>query len=89
MRVSLHLLVATGLLLAGCSSKPGTSAKKAEEQDGPPLVVPAGLANLPDPEVRHERPTKRGNPKSYTVFGKTYYVMNSAAGYDALGNASW
>jgi rare lipoprotein A len=52
-------------------------------------VVPGGLADLPDPEIRHERPTKRGNPASYTVFGKTYRVMNSAAGYSATGYASW
>jgi rare lipoprotein A len=75
--------------LAGCQSSPSPPATKKEERDGPPLFEPAGLANLPDPEVRHERPTKRGNPSSYTVLGKTYYVMNSAAGYDAVGNASW
>ncbi len=84
----------TGILLclavAGCSSTPSKPSKPIrKDQDGPPLVVPAGLANLPDPEVRHERPTKRGNPKSYSVFGKTYYVMDTAAGYNAVGNASW
>ena len=89
MRTRLLLSLLVGLVLAGCSAKPEKTARKAEQQDGPPLVVPAGLADLPDPEVRHERPTKRGNPKSYTVFGKTYHVMNSAAGYDAVGNASW
>ncbi len=87
MKAGLLLAVSAGLLLAGCQSSP--SARKHEEQDGPPLVEPAGLAHLPDPEIRHERPTKRGNPSSYTVLGKTYYVMNSAAGYDAVGNASW
>jgi len=60
-----------------------------EDLDGPPQVVPTGLADLPDPEVRHERPTKRGNPSSYTVLGKTYHVLGSAAGYAATGNASW
>ena len=92
MRSGLLIVLLSSLLLAGCSSnpdKPGKSARKDKEKDGPPLVVPKGLAGLPDPVVRHERPTKRGNPKSYTVFGKTYYVMNSAAGYDAVGNASW
>jgi len=92
MKSGLLILLLSSLLLAACSSnpdKPGKSSGKDKEKDGPPLVVPSGLADLPDPEVRHERPTKRGNPKSYTVFGKTYYVMNSAAGYDAVGNASW
>lgn len=89
MRPGLLLLLTLGLVLTGCQSSPGKPAKKKAEQDGPPLVVPAGLADLPDPEVRHERPTKRGNPKSYTVLGKTYHVMGSAAGYNATGNASW
>ncbi len=89
MRAGFLLLLLAGLTLAGCASNQGKSGKRAQERDGPPLVVPSGLANLPDPEVRHERPTKRGNPKSYTVFGKTYYVMGSAAGYSATGNASW
>jgi rare lipoprotein A len=90
MRTGVLLMLLTGLTLAGCTSKQDSrSAKKAEDQDGPPLIVPSGLAHLPDPEVRHERPTKRGNPKSYSVFGKTYYVMDSAAGYNAVGNASW
>jgi len=52
-------------------------------------VIPGGLAELPDPEVRHVRPTQRGNPASYTVLGKTYHVLNTAAGYDTVGNASW
>ena len=86
-------LVLVVLLASGCAGKPGQpkagKAARAADQDGPPLVVPPGLANLPDPEVRHERPTKRGNPKSYTVLGKTYHVMPSAAGYSAVGNASW
>ena len=89
MNRPLLLAVLCVLVLSGCQSSSSKPAHKAEERDGPPLVEPVGLAHLPDPEVRHEQPTKRGNPKSYTVLGKTYYVMNSAAGYDAVGNASW
>jgi rare lipoprotein A len=74
--------------LAACQSEPGRPAHRAD-QDGPPHVIPPGLADLPDPEVRHERPTQRGNPASYTVLGRTYYVLRSAAGYEATGNASW
>lgn len=89
MKGALTIIVLTGFLLAGCSSAPSKPARAKAPQDGPPHVIPAGLADLPDPEVRHERPTKRGNPKSYTVLGKTYHVMNTAAGYSATGNASW
>ena len=89
MKLALPIVVLLGLLLGGCQTSPGKPAAPKANQDGPPLLIPAGLSDLPDPEVRHVRPTKRGNPKTYTVFGKTYRVMNSSAGYAATGNASW
>jgi rare lipoprotein A len=82
-------VLVVGMLLSGCQSTPQRSAGSKDQADGPPQDVPAGLADLPDPEVRHVRPTRRGNPMSYTVLGKTYRVMDSAAGYSATGNASW
>jgi rare lipoprotein A len=33
--------------------------------------------------------SKYGNPKSYVVLGKRYYVMDSAAGFRQRGVASW
>lgn len=33
--------------------------------------------------------SKYGNPPSYRVAGKTYFVQRSAKGYHARGNASW
>jgi len=36
-----------------------------------------------------EPKSKYGNPSSYKVFGKTYYVMSSATGYRETGIASW
>ncbi len=77
------------VLLAGCAAGPGGRPVPAEPRDGPPRHVPADLARLPDPVPRREAPSKRGNPPSYTVFGKTYRVMDSAAGYYATGLASW
>ena len=79
--------VVVSLGLAGCQSQ--TTTVPSEARDGPPLVIPDGLADLPDPEVRHEQPSVRGNPDSYTVFGKTYHVMHTARGYRKSGNASW
>ncbi|MFX3658116.1 MAG: septal ring lytic transglycosylase RlpA family protein [bacterium] len=82
------------LLLAGCQQTgtlPETSSPRTlpEPQDGPPLSIPPGLANLPDPVPRQEPKSARGNPPTYTVFGKTYRVMDSASGYYASGMASW
>ncbi|HEX7036142.1 MAG TPA: septal ring lytic transglycosylase RlpA family protein [Pseudomonadales bacterium] len=80
-------------ILAGCVSAPGPSQPPRpilrEPADGPPLQVPPGLADLPDPMPRWEPRSARGNPPSYTVNGRTYYVLESAAGYYATGLASW
>ena len=32
---------------------------------------------------------KYANPSSYIISGKRYYVIQNAAGYDKVGNASW
>ena len=34
-------------------------------------------------------PSKRGNPSSYVVFGKRYYVLDSSEGFVQRGIASW
>lgn len=77
------------LLLSGCLSAPGSPTAPRQPQDGPPSHVPPDLANLPDPVPRREPPSARGNPPSYTVLGRTYRVLSSAAGYYATGTASW
>lgn len=79
--------VAVAVLLAGCVSGPGHVPRGP--RDGPPVHVPPGLANLPDPIPRREPRSVRGNPASYTVDGRTYRVMASSAGYRATGLASW
>lgn len=42
-----------------------------------------------DPKVKAEPRSKRGNPKSYVVFGKTYYTLKSSKGFVERGIASW
>lgn len=74
------------LILVGCAS---SQLQDAESHDGPPAHTPADLARLPDPVARREPKSARGNPRSYTVAGKTYRVMDSASGYRASGLASW
>ncbi len=53
---------------------------------GPP---PRPVGKVADAVPRAEPRSKRGNPHSYVVFGKRYYVMNSANGYAERGIASW
>ncbi|MFV2089168.1 MAG: septal ring lytic transglycosylase RlpA family protein [Pseudomonadales bacterium] len=88
MKMVFMTMVFVTVTLGGCQSHP-PSHRAPEMQDGPPGVIPAGLADLPDPEVRHERRSARGNPQSYTVRGKTYRVIGTAQGYRKSGNASW
>jgi rare lipoprotein A len=45
----------------------------------------AGAIEVPVKTIR----SKLGNPTSYVVFGKRYYVMDSAHGFVQRGTASW
>lgn len=86
------IVLVTGLLLVGCGTTGGTPPRVGTTpvlRDGAPRDVPQDLANLPDPIPRPEPRSKYGNPPSYTVAGKTYFIMNSANGYAETGRASW
>lgn len=57
-----------------------------------PNVVPPGSFNasaVPDAVPRADALSHYGNPTSYKVGGRRYYVMRSAKGYDKTGYASW
>lgn len=60
-----------------------------EPRDGPPTGAHGDLSRLPDPVPRQETKSRYGNPAAYSVNGKTYYVRESATGYQATGLASW
>lgn len=47
------------------------------------------IASIPDAVPKWEPKSRSGNPKSYVIQGKRYYVMDSAEGYSATGTASW
>ena len=73
------------LVAAGCSSP----TVRLPQRDGPPIGPHGDLASLPDPVARSEPKSRDGNASRYAVLGKTYHVMDSAAGYRATGLASW
>lgn len=75
------LLVMTGLL-AACGSTPERG------DDGLPPAG-KGVPETADAVVRDEPRSRYGNPDSYEVFGKRYYVLPTAAGYRERGIASW
>lgn len=75
------LAVAAMVTLAGCSNLPSGG--------GGPVGPHPDIAQIPN-AVPHRLPrSPYGNPPSYSVFGKTYYVLNSAEGYVGTGIASW
>jgi rare lipoprotein A len=80
-------------VLSGCASAPHVKAPPATVQIPPrsasPTAPPAHLLDVPDAIPRSEPRAIYGNPPSYEVFGKRYYVMASSVGYVERGVASW
>ncbi len=78
-------LIAMAILLSACSSGPSHSIRK----DAAPRIK-VNVDAIPNPIPRAEPKSKYGNPKSYEVFGTTYYTMDSVSpGYTEKGIASW
>lgn len=73
------------LLAPACSFAPKKEAAPAPAPTG----RPADLARVPDAVPRVEPRSKYGNMKTYEVFGKRYYVLNSSKGFKQQGIASW
>ena len=49
----------------------------------------AELAKIPDAAPKNEPRSKRGNMRTYEVYGKKYYVLDSSKGFRQKGIASW
>lgn len=75
------LLWAGALLLTGCGTMPLRS-------DGGPSR-PVDVAAIPNAVPRVEPLSRFGNPSSYVVYGRRYYVMASSEGFVQRGIASW
>ncbi|MGD2117819.1 MAG: septal ring lytic transglycosylase RlpA family protein [Chromatiales bacterium] len=73
------------LTLGGCSSY---IPDIFEQQDGGPDRH-VDLHSIDNATPRAEPKSRYGNPSSYVVLGKRYYVMNSSAGFTERGIASW
>ncbi len=89
-RMSLCLLIAAFALivmafqLSGCSSM--VSRHKSRDC-APPFPVDMSKVKPCVPKV--EPKSRCGNPASYVVFGKRYYVQDTNQGYCERGIASW
>jgi rare lipoprotein A len=74
-------------LFTGCSTS-NTLSKAPNTTERHP-GKPVNIANIPEPSPRQEPPSLTGNPDSYAVFGKRYYVLGTSEGYRKTGIASW
>jgi len=72
-------------LLASCAGEP---KRGPEAADGPSLTA-IRAEDVKDAQPRPEPRARYGNNSPYEVFGKKYYVLDSAAGYRQRGTASW
>lgn len=77
------LLPVSILFLQACASGGGYHAG-----DGPPKGE-FNVASVQEPVPRHEPISRYGNPESYRVNGRTYFVRASRYGYKQRGIASW
>ncbi len=76
------------LLLSGCGTLPGGGASFFTRQDSAPSQ-PVDLSHVTDAVPRVEPHSRYGNPDSYVVFGKRYYVKKSSLNHVERGIASW
>ena len=82
---SVPLMAGLALLAAVLGGCGGNSVK-----DGAPRSGSAAIPNLPPDAIPRPEPKSRyGNGPVYEVFGESYRVMNSSAGYRERGVASW
>ena len=72
----------TALLLSACGGGAYVDRDGAPGRD-------IDVSAIPDAVPRPEPRSRYGNPSSYEVFGKRYYVKDSSTGYTERGIASW
>lgn len=72
------------------SDNPNAGRYKLEHDVAPhPDEVPDDIDRIPDAVPRAEPRSRGGNSPSYSVFGKTYRVLDDARGFRERGVASW
>lgn len=75
----IFLLLLTAVLVSSCAGM----------KDSAPANYSKQWHEIPDAVPVSVKQSKYGNPGSYVVMGKKYYVMDSAEGFKQKGIASW
>ncbi len=88
------IILLTTVILSGCGGGsyttdqgPNAGRYSQKHDSGPTRNI--NVDDIPNAVPRYEKKSRGGNPKSYKVFGKRYYVMDSAKGYVQEGTCSW
>ncbi len=79
------ILLSSIMVLSACSSK--VSVVPSSSDNAPSKQI--DVSDIPNAVPQYEPKSRYGNPKSYVVFGKRYYVMESGKGHVERGIASW
>jgi len=80
------------VLLVSCSNSPeypASSSRYTINQDRAPTQGALDISSIPEVVPEPLNRTMAGNRSPYTVLGKTYRVMDTEAGYEERGVASW
>ncbi len=76
------------LLISGCGSLSSSGSSFFTRQDSAPAQA-VDISHVTDAVPRVEPHSRYGNPESYVVFGKRYYVKKSSLNHVERGVASW
>ncbi len=94
-RIASLAAIIVAALLSACSMRPPSPTAPAAPvltTTAPDAAVPpppADLAAIPDAVPRAEPRSRYGNPSSYEVFGRRYFLLPTADDYVERGVASW
>jgi peptidoglycan lytic transglycosylase len=87
-KIQLLIFSAAFFILSACGSvKLVPTSSKGSSDSAPSQTV--DVSKIPNAVPKHEPKSRYGNPKSYVVFDKRYYVMDSSVGFVEKGIASW
>lgn len=91
MRAQLRVLIIllAALLIQSCASTKTPVLKPAPSVHDHAPEQAVDIKKVPDPVPRREPKSLYGNPESYEVWGKRYYVMDDARNFVQKGIASW
>jgi rare lipoprotein A len=78
-----------GLLLSVIGLHACSSSTIPKDRDSGPPLGSVDVSQVQNAIPKDEDKSKYGNPESYVVFGKRYYVMDGSKGFVERGIASW